>query len=137
MAISLTDTLFRDSELVCQSPRHSSVPWQPTRNYSIIHVSVSLCQLSCQCEALHQERRLLGKGQEDQVKRTESIPATDLLVKLSEVFNTNGSQTSYLQNRSQFQMKIPYLKCMGPEVWDLGCFHHWGMLPMCNSMSWI
>lgn len=57
-------------------------------NYCTIHVSVSLCQLSCQS----QEWQLLGKGQEEQVKRAESIPATDFLVKLSEVFNTNGSK---------------------------------------------
>lgn len=85
MAISLTDTLFRDSELVCQSPCHSSVQWQPTRTTAPF-MSQYLCvsyptALSCQCEALHQEWRLLGKGQEEQVKKAESIPATDLLVK--------------------------------------------------------
>lgn len=92
MIVAFTDTLFRDSGLVCQSRCHSSVQ----RN--IIHVTVSLCQpraLSCQCEALHQEQELPGKGQE-QVKRSESISATDSLVNPSLQVYTNGSQASYL-----------------------------------------
>lgn len=66
-----------------------------------VHHSKYVCvnqyrALPCPCETWNQGLGLQVKGHIEQAKMSKSTPATDLLVSLREVFNTNGSQASCL-----------------------------------------
>lgn len=54
--------------------------------------------LPCPCETWIQGLGLLVKGHKEQAKKSESTPATDLLVSLGEVLNTSGAEVFGIWN---------------------------------------
>lgn len=68
-----------------------------------LHHSKYICvnqhrALPCPCETWNQGLGLLVKGHREQAKRSESLPATDLLVSLGEIFNTSGAEVFGIWN---------------------------------------